>query len=59
MVFPEYKKLDLSKISQEILSYWEDHDIFNKSVSDADGKTPYIFMKDLPQRMDYQEFTMF
>ena len=48
MIFPEYKKLDLSKISQDILSYWEQHDIFNKSVSNADGKTPYIFYEGPP-----------
>ncbi len=49
MVFPEYKKLDLSKIDKEILSYWEEHSIFNKSVSNADGNPPYIFYEGPPQ----------
>ena len=48
MVFPEYKKLDLSKIDKEILSYWEEHSIFNKSVSNADGNPPYIFYEGPP-----------
>ena len=48
MVFPEYKKLDLSKIDKEILSYWEEHSIFNKSVSNADSNPPYIFYEGPP-----------
>ena len=37
MIFPEYKKLDLSNIAQDTLSYWDKHDIFKKSVSNAEG----------------------
>ena len=32
MIFQEYKNLDLSKISKEVLSYWERNDIFKKSI---------------------------
>ena len=48
MIFPEYKKLDLSNIAQDTLSYWDKHDIFKKSVSNAEGKTPYIFYEGPP-----------
>ena len=48
MIFPEYKKLDLSNIAQDILSYWDKNDIFKKSVSNAEGKVPYIFYEGPP-----------
>ena len=48
MIFPEYKKLDLSNIAQDILSYWDKYDIFKKSVSNAEGKTPYVFYEGPP-----------
>ncbi|MFL2638054.1 MAG: isoleucine--tRNA ligase [Flavobacteriaceae bacterium] len=48
MIFPEYKKLDLSNIALDILSYWDKNDIFKKSVSNAEGKTPYIFYEGPP-----------
>ena len=35
MIFPEYKNLDLSKISREVLSYWEENDIFKKSIENS------------------------
>ena len=48
MIFKEYKKLNLSKISDEILSSWEDHDIFKKSVEDSKDKPPFIFFEGPP-----------
>ncbi len=48
MIFPEYKKLDLSGIAKETLSYWHKYDIFKKSVSNAEGKTPYVFYEGPP-----------
>jgi len=48
MIFPEYKKLDLPNIALDILSYWDKNDIFKKSVSNAEGKTPYIFYEGPP-----------
>ena len=43
MIFKEYKKLNLSKISDEILLYWKDQDIFKKSVEQSKDKNPFIF----------------
>ena len=34
--YPEYKKLDLSAISKEVLKFWNDKKIFQKSV-DTEG----------------------
>ena len=43
MIFKEYKKLNLSQISDEILSYWDDNDIFRKSIEKSNDKNPFIF----------------
>ena len=43
MTFKEYKKLNLTQISDEILSYWEDNDIFRKSIEKSNDKNPFIF----------------
>ena len=48
MIFNEYKYLDLPKISEEILSYWEKNEIFKKSVDQSKGKKPYIFFEGPP-----------
>ena len=48
MVFPEYKKLDLTAIDKDVLSYWEEHSIFKKSISNAEGNPPYIFYEGPP-----------
>ena len=46
--FPEYKGLDLPNIAEEILQYWEEHNIFEKSVSTREGKEPYVFYEGPP-----------
>ncbi|MCH4822595.1 isoleucine--tRNA ligase [Gramella lutea] len=46
--FPEYKGLDLPKVAEEILNYWEENDIFGKSVSTREGKEPFIFFEGPP-----------
>ncbi|MCX6245978.1 MAG: isoleucine--tRNA ligase [Bacteroidetes bacterium] len=46
--YPEYKHLDLTKIGNEILSYWDRHGIFEKSLEMTKGQTPYIFYEGPP-----------
>ncbi|OZV70665.1 isoleucine--tRNA ligase [Winogradskyella aurantia] len=46
--FPEYKGLDLSKVSEEIQAYWQENDIFHKSVTTREGRTPYVFFEGPP-----------
>lgn len=48
MKFAEYKNLDLPKIAEEILQFWEEANIFEKSVSTREGKTPFIFYEGPP-----------
>ena len=46
--FAEYKGLNLPKIAEEILGYWQDHGIFEKSVSSREDKTPFVFFEGPP-----------
>ena len=48
MKFAEYKNLDLPKIAEEILEFWAEANIFEKSVSSREGKTPYVFYEGPP-----------
>jgi isoleucyl-tRNA synthetase len=46
--FPEYKGLDLPKVAEEMLSYWQEHNIFEKSVTIREGAEPYVFFEGPP-----------
>ena len=46
--FPEYKGLDLPNVANEILRYWQENSIFEKSVSTREGKEPYVFYEGPP-----------
>lgn len=46
--FPEYKGLNLPNVANEILAYWEENNIFDKSVSTREGNTPYVFFEGPP-----------
>ena len=46
--FPEYKGLDLPKVAEEILNYWQENNVFEKSVTTREGKKPYVFFEGPP-----------
>ncbi|MFQ3305099.1 MAG: isoleucyl-tRNA synthetase [Polaribacter sp.] len=46
--FPEYKGLDLPKVAEEILNYWQENNIFEKSVTSREGAEPYVFFEGPP-----------
>jgi isoleucyl-tRNA synthetase len=46
--FPEYKGLDLPKVASEILNYWQDNNIFEKSVRTREGAAPFVFYEGPP-----------
>jgi isoleucyl-tRNA synthetase len=46
--FPEYKGLNLSKVADEIGDYWQENNIFDKSVTTREGKPPYVFFEGPP-----------
>lgn len=48
MKFAEYKGLDLPKVAEEVLRYWKDQDVFNKSITTREGKPNFIFYEGPP-----------
>ena len=48
MAFKEYKGLNLSDFSKEILQYWDQNKIFDKSISTREGNTPFVFYEGPP-----------
>ncbi|WP_421810289.1 isoleucine--tRNA ligase [Flagellimonas sp.] len=48
MKFAEYKGLDLPKVSEKVLDFWKDKEIFEKSVSTREGKESYVFYEGPP-----------
>ncbi|SFW53148.1 isoleucine--tRNA ligase [Cellulophaga fucicola] len=48
MKFEEYKGLDLPKVAENILEYWKENNIFEKSVTNREGKEGYVFFEGPP-----------
>lgn len=46
--FTEYSGLDLPKMADEILDFWNKESIFEKSISSREGKEPFIFFEGPP-----------
>jgi isoleucyl-tRNA synthetase len=46
--FPEYKGLDLPKVAEEILNYWQENNVFEKSVTTREGNKPFVFFEGPP-----------
>ena len=47
-IFPEYKGLNLPKVAEEIRNYWEEHNIFEKSITTREGHEPFVFFEGPP-----------
>ncbi|MGZ3865979.1 MAG: isoleucine--tRNA ligase [Bacteroidia bacterium] len=46
--YNEYKQLNLSQTAKDILKFWEDNKIFEKSITEREGKTPFVFYEGPP-----------
>ncbi|PZD78489.1 isoleucine--tRNA ligase [Mesonia sp. K7] len=46
--FTEYKSLELPAIAEEILAFWKESEIFEKSISTRDDNKPYVFFEGPP-----------
>ncbi len=46
--FPEYKGLDLPNVANEILSYWQENNIFEKSISTRENGESFVFFEGPP-----------
>ena len=48
MKYSEYQSLDLSALSKEILSFWDENSIFEKSITTREGAQPFVFYEGPP-----------
>jgi len=46
--YKEYKQLDLPKVADEILDFWEKDKIFDQSISSRKGNEPFVFYEGPP-----------
>ncbi|WP_299680116.1 isoleucine--tRNA ligase [uncultured Dokdonia sp.] len=46
--FTEYKGLNLPKVADEVLAFWKENNVFEKSVTTREGATPYVFFEGPP-----------
>lgn len=46
--FKEYSGLNLSDINKEMLSYWNENDVFYKSIKIREGKPTFVFYEGPP-----------
>lgn len=47
-MYREYKQLNLSETGKEILEFWKEHNIFEKSISSRPANNPYTFYEGPP-----------
>ncbi len=47
-MYKEYKQLDLPETGNDILAYWQQHHIFEKSISNRPASKPYTFYEGPP-----------
>ncbi len=48
MIFQEFDGLNLPQIDEQILAYWEKHDVFARSISERDPENAFIFYEGPP-----------
>lgn len=48
MKFPEYKTVNYADVADEILAYWQENEIFRKSVSSREGSPAFTFYEGPP-----------
>ncbi|MEO8820229.1 MAG: isoleucine--tRNA ligase [Ginsengibacter sp.] len=46
--YSEYKQLNLTKIADEVQNSWKEQNAFEKSISNREGKTPFVFYEGPP-----------
>jgi isoleucyl-tRNA synthetase len=46
--YPEYKQLNLTEIAEKIQQSWQKENAFVKSISNREGKTPFVFYEGPP-----------
>ena len=48
MKYPEYKHPDYAQLADEVLDFWQEHDIFRQSVDQREGQPTFTFYEGPP-----------
>lgn len=48
MAFKEYKHLNLPQTTQEVQQFWEQEDVFKRSITEREGAPTYVFFEGPP-----------
>ncbi len=48
MKYPEYKQINYFEIEKEVRAFWEDHKVFERSISEREGKESFTFYEGPP-----------
>ncbi|MEJ8802578.1 isoleucine--tRNA ligase [Pontibacter sp. H249] len=48
MKYNEYKNLNYAKVGEDVLSFWKQHNVFERSVATREGNTPFVFYEGPP-----------
>ena len=46
--YPQYKQLNIPATEKEVLAYWKEENVFEKSVSNRDAKNTFVFYEGPP-----------
>ena len=46
--FKEYSGLNLSEVNKKMLQYWEENDLFHKSIETREGNPTFVFYEGPP-----------
>jgi len=55
--YNEFKELNLAQVASGILEFWKREKVFEKSVSNREGKTPFTFYEGHLRPMAPRAFT--
>jgi isoleucyl-tRNA synthetase len=47
-IYQQYKQLDIPSTEKNVLAYWKNNNVFEKSVSNREGKDTYVFYEGPP-----------
>ncbi|WP_439883565.1 isoleucine--tRNA ligase [Pontibacter sp. MBLB2868] len=48
MKYNEYKNLNYAKVGEEVLKFWKQNNVFERSVATREGNTPFVFYEGPP-----------
>ncbi|WP_299818421.1 isoleucine--tRNA ligase [uncultured Pontibacter sp.] len=48
MKYNEYKNLNYAKVGEDVLAFWKQHNVFERSVATREGNTPFVFYEGPP-----------